>query len=74
MTFEELLKSCSKGELPVVVYKSITGRVTVIKNTEGFRGCAVKLDDMPYDSWFYAEPGKDKRMKYMSDLTFKQHP
>lgn len=68
MTFEELLKACSTGELPRVQFYDLNGRVTVIKDNEGFKGCGVKFSKMPYDTWFYAEDGNDGRKKYMKDL------
>ena len=73
MTLQELLKACGDQQdfprvsiqTPVRHSKSTTGVVTQIKPS----GCAVRFGCLSYDSWFWADPGDDKRSKYMSELT-----
>lgn len=67
MTFEELLKYCACGEMPSVIWNGVTGRVVAIKSNDVYKGCAVRFDK-PYDEWFWAEKGTDKRRKYMAEL------
>lgn len=74
MTWEELLTACKRpgyqASLPMVRntrYDKI-GHVTVIKCTEGFKGCAVRYLDYEYDLWFHEENGTDRRKQYMADL------
>ncbi len=72
MTLQGLLKACGDQQdfprvriiYPVRHSKVTIGVVTQIKPS----GCAVRFDDMSYDSWFWADPGDDKRSKYMSEL------
>lgn len=83
MRISDVLKASSTGELPVVYLielkpalekiKSKKGQVTVIKNSEGFRGIAVRFEGLNYDTWFYEEDGKDKRKNYMANLTLENN-
>lgn len=78
MTIEGLLKACGEQrafpqvriQTPVQNSKVTTGVVTQIKPS----GCAVRFNDMSYDSWFWAIPGNDKRSKYMSELGIINKP
>lgn len=79
MTFNELLISLSSGHFPRVNSsikhrhaESSSGVVTTIKDSHGYRGCAVRFDGMTYDTWFYDDPGTDKRMRYMDQLTIEK--
>ncbi len=67
MTFEELLKSCSSGEMPKVTYNGHARQVVTIKNGDGYIGIGVDTGK-PFIEWFHAETGTDKRKKYMSEL------
>lgn len=72
MTFIELLTSCSKGTLPLVLHEKFgVGCVTTIKHqSDGskFKGCAVRFYSIPYDTWFSDSDDTDKRSKYMREL------
>lgn len=78
MTIEGLLQACGEQrdfsqvriQTPVRNSKSTIGVVTQIKPS----GCAVRFDDMSYDSWFWAIKGNDKRSKYMSELSIINKP
>lgn len=72
MTFEELLKSCSTGEMPKVLYKGNVCQVTTIKKGDGYSGVGLRTSE-PYIEWFHAETGTDKRKKYMSELQLVNH-
>ena len=69
MTWEQLLNECPNGLPSVIDADGVKGEVTVIKNTEGYRGCAVRFVNKNYDTWFYAQPGNDGRKRYMQELS-----
>lgn len=69
MTFEELLKLCAGGEMPMVMFQKKECQVLTIKKGDGYYGCGVDIPGVPYVVWFNAEPGTDGRKKYMSELT-----
>ncbi len=80
MTWDDLLTAVVREyyqpSLPTVRNKKDgrIGTITVIKNNGKFKGCAVQYLDQEYDVWFYAEPGTDKRSKYMEDLELFEIP
>ncbi len=80
LTFEELLKACSSGEMPQVFVddtirgaSSNVGTVVCIKkqNVSNWhtQGCAVHFPGMKYTIWFNAVTETDKRSRYMAELT-----
>ncbi len=77
MSFEELLKASING-LPEVIANNpkkpghfSSGKVTVIKDSNGYKGCAVSFPGISYDTWFYADTVADKRCRYMAELKLK---
>lgn len=72
MTFEELLKACSKGKMPMVLdpVKNRIGYVTTIKDNGKHKGCAVAFHTH-YDEWFWDSTENDKRRQYLRNLELK---
>lgn len=72
MKFDEMLKACSIGVMPMVEHEKLgVGRVTVIKSkADGstFVGCAVRFNGYNFDLWFHDSDGQDKRSRYMYEL------
>jgi hypothetical protein len=71
MTFQELIQGFIKANgFPTVKDASgAEGIVTLIKSNPDWKGCAVRYPNMDYDTWYYAEPGTDKRRHYIDELT-----
>lgn len=75
MTWEELLKSVGKGEMPKVKIKttlkfatSNEGVVTTIKDNGKHRGVGVTFPGCKWEDWFHESPSTDQRSKYLRDL------
>lgn len=73
MTIQDVIDNTHNGVLPNVndIKDQLVGTVTTIRITpNGYRGIAVRFNGRTYDSWYYEEPGTDKRKRYMHHLVF----
>lgn len=78
MNWDELLQACPTG-LPyvesIVMVDGILhrrGKVTNVKDDSNYKGCAVRWDAMSWDTWYYADPGTDRRMRYMNQVKISE--
>jgi hypothetical protein len=78
MTIKELLEYAAKNE---VVYVQLETKLKFASSTKGIvgcirireggvTGCGVMFEGTNWETWFHAKDDKDKRSRYMSQLSF----